>query len=213
VTDVRELQAEIERVRAERGFMNDPVLLLCLLTEELGEVAAEIKKTWSDNYPDLVIDDLASEISDVYVGLSALASASTSISKTPSVRSSSARTHPADGTPLARMTRHRPVGKKSHLTPTLPTLDELRTYRQAINEIATSFGASSVRVLGSIGPGADPDLRPWIRPWNVQSAGSMMWSMSSRSRPGSTYGSRSRSCCLRPSTMTSARSRTGSRTK
>ena len=55
--------------------MNDPVRLLCLLTEELGEVAAEIKKTWSDNYPDLVIDDLASEISDVYVGLSALASA------------------------------------------------------------------------------------------------------------------------------------------
>ncbi len=39
--------------------MNDPVRLLCLLTEELGEVAAEIKKTWSDNYPDLVIDDLA----------------------------------------------------------------------------------------------------------------------------------------------------------
>jgi len=75
VTDVRDLQAEIKRVRAERGFMNDPVRLLCLLTEELGEVAAEIKKTWSDNYPDLAIDDLASEISDVYVGLSALASA------------------------------------------------------------------------------------------------------------------------------------------
>ncbi len=75
MTDVRELQAEIERVRAERGYMNDPVRLLCLLTEELGEIAAEIKKTWSDNYPDLVIDDLASEISDVYVGLSALASA------------------------------------------------------------------------------------------------------------------------------------------
>ena len=71
---LRELQASIEGVRSERGFTTDPVRVLCLLVEEVGEVAAEIKKTWSDNYPALVIDDLRAELADVFVLLSALAS-------------------------------------------------------------------------------------------------------------------------------------------
>lgn len=69
-----ELQQSIESTRAERGFTTDPVRLLCLLIEEVGEVAAEVKKTWSDNYPALHNDDLADELADVFVLLSALAS-------------------------------------------------------------------------------------------------------------------------------------------
>ncbi len=64
----------IETVRSERGFTTDPVRVLCLLIEEVGEVAAEIKKTWSDNYPPLVVDDLRDELADVFVLVSALAS-------------------------------------------------------------------------------------------------------------------------------------------
>lgn len=44
-----------------------------------------------------------------------------------------------------------------------PTLDELRTHREAINEIVGSFGASNVRVFGSVaredaGDQSDVDL-------------------------------------------------------
>lgn len=45
-----------------------------LLVEEVGEVAAEIKKTWSPNYPDLTVDKLSEELADAFVLLSALAS-------------------------------------------------------------------------------------------------------------------------------------------
>ena len=72
---LQELQRAIETTRAERGFTTDPVRLLCLLVEEVGEVAAEVKKTWSDNYPDPSDEDLADELADVFVVLSALASA------------------------------------------------------------------------------------------------------------------------------------------
>lgn len=74
MTDVWELQELISATRAERGFTTDPVRLLCLLTEEVGEIAGELKKTWSPNYPELVPAELADEIADVYVLLNALAS-------------------------------------------------------------------------------------------------------------------------------------------
>ncbi len=74
MTDVGQLQELIATTRAERGFTTDPVRLLCLLTEEVGEIAGELKKTWSPNYADLVVTDLADEIADVYVLLNALAS-------------------------------------------------------------------------------------------------------------------------------------------
>ena len=72
---LQELQRAIDVARAERGFTTDPVRLLCLLVEEVGEVAAEVKKTWSDNYPAPSDEDLADELADVFVVLSALASA------------------------------------------------------------------------------------------------------------------------------------------
>ena len=74
VTTLPELQQLIEATRAERGFTTDPVRLLCLLVEEVGEVAAEVKKTWSDNYPDIQLEELGDELADVFVLLSALAS-------------------------------------------------------------------------------------------------------------------------------------------
>ncbi len=74
MSELSELQQRIAHVRSERGFTTDSVRILTLLTEELGEVAGELKKTWSKNYADLVPEDLANEISDVFVLLSALAS-------------------------------------------------------------------------------------------------------------------------------------------
>ncbi len=71
--DVAVLQDRIAAVRAERGFTTDPLRLLGLLTEELGEVAGQLKRTWSANYPELVTQDLADELADVFVLLSALA--------------------------------------------------------------------------------------------------------------------------------------------
>jgi diadenosine tetraphosphate (Ap4A) HIT family hydrolase/NTP pyrophosphatase (non-canonical NTP hydrolase) len=74
MSSLHDLQQRIAATRSERGFTADPVRLLGLLIEEVGEVATEIKKTWSDNYPDLVADDLANELADVLVLVSALAS-------------------------------------------------------------------------------------------------------------------------------------------
>ena len=74
MSSLADVQKQIASVRSERGFTTDPVRILALLTEELGEVAAEVKKTWSDNYPDLVPEDLGNELADVLVLVSALAS-------------------------------------------------------------------------------------------------------------------------------------------
>lgn len=74
MTQLSELQSTIESIRAERGFTTDPVQMLTLLVEEVGEVASELKKTWSPNYPDLVVADLADELADVFTLVSALAS-------------------------------------------------------------------------------------------------------------------------------------------
>jgi len=73
MSELSELQARIAVVRAERGFTTDPVRLLTLLVEEVGEVAAELKKTWSANYPDLDVQDLANELADAFTLISALA--------------------------------------------------------------------------------------------------------------------------------------------
>ncbi len=75
MTDLADLQHLIVETRAGRGFTTDPVRLLCLLTEEVGEVAAEIKRTWSPNYPAPDVEALAAELADSFVVLSALASA------------------------------------------------------------------------------------------------------------------------------------------
>jgi len=75
MAELADLQALIEAVRAERGFTTDPVRVLTLLVEEVGEVAAELKKTWSANYPAMEVKDLADELADVFVLVSALASA------------------------------------------------------------------------------------------------------------------------------------------
>ncbi len=74
MTELSELQAAIEATRRNRGFTTDPIRVLTLLVEEVGEVAAELKKTWSANYDDMVVEELADELADVFVLLSALAS-------------------------------------------------------------------------------------------------------------------------------------------
>ena len=47
--------------------------VLALLVEEIGEVARELKKTWSPNYGDFSADRLAAELADVLVLVCALA--------------------------------------------------------------------------------------------------------------------------------------------
>ena len=45
MSQLADLQSAISKTgRAERGFVTDPVKLQVLLTEEVGEIAAEIKK-------------------------------------------------------------------------------------------------------------------------------------------------------------------------
>ena len=53
--------------------MTDPLKIFILLNEEVGEMAAEIKKTWSKNYDEFDVDKLEEEIADSFVLLSALA--------------------------------------------------------------------------------------------------------------------------------------------
>jgi NTP pyrophosphatase (non-canonical NTP hydrolase) len=73
MTDLADLQAEIVAERAVRGFTTDPVRVLTLLVEEVGEVARELKKTWSPNYDGFSADRLAPELADVIVLVCALA--------------------------------------------------------------------------------------------------------------------------------------------
>lgn len=74
MTDLSDLQQQINATRAARGFTTDPLKIHILLTEEVGEVANELKKTWSKNYDGFSKDNVADEISDVFVLLTALAS-------------------------------------------------------------------------------------------------------------------------------------------
>jgi NTP pyrophosphatase (non-canonical NTP hydrolase) len=72
--DISDLQEAIARKRRERGFTHDPIRLQLLLSEELGEVASELKRIWSKNYDAFDPNALADEIADMFVLLSALAS-------------------------------------------------------------------------------------------------------------------------------------------
>lgn len=74
MTSLTDLQARITETRSIRGFTTDPVHLVVLLAEELGEVAREVKKRWSPNYGDFEPERLAPELADTFVLLSALAS-------------------------------------------------------------------------------------------------------------------------------------------
>ncbi len=74
MSDLAELQRLIVQTRASRGFTTEPVQILTLLVEEVGEIASELKKTWSPNYSELVLSELGDEIADALVLLSALAS-------------------------------------------------------------------------------------------------------------------------------------------
>ena len=68
-----DLQKTIGKIRKERGFTTDPIRIFALLAEEAGEVAKELKKTWSKNYGAFDRNMLADEIVDVQVCLVALA--------------------------------------------------------------------------------------------------------------------------------------------
>ena len=61
MTDLATLQSDIATERTSRGFTTDPLRLLTLLTEEMGEIARELKKTWSPNYEAFDVDRLALE--------------------------------------------------------------------------------------------------------------------------------------------------------
>lgn len=73
MTDLANLQRRIAEERGKRGFVTDPVKLAVLLTEEVGEIASELKRLWSKNYDEFSADRLKEEIADTFVILAALA--------------------------------------------------------------------------------------------------------------------------------------------
>jgi NTP pyrophosphatase (non-canonical NTP hydrolase) len=73
MADLRELQSLVSKIRRERGFTMDPLKIFILLNEEIGEVAAELKRVWSSNYDAFSKADLEDELADVLVCLLALA--------------------------------------------------------------------------------------------------------------------------------------------
>ena len=73
MADLHELQSLVAKVRKERGFTMHPIRIFTLLTEEIGEVARELKRTWSPNYDAFSKEDLEEEMADVLVCLLALA--------------------------------------------------------------------------------------------------------------------------------------------
>ena len=74
MSTLAELQQLVQQTRQARGFTMEPLKIFALLSEEVGEVAAELKRTWSPNYDDFAQDALADELADVLVCLLALAS-------------------------------------------------------------------------------------------------------------------------------------------
>ena len=73
MTDLANLQKRIAEERGKRSFVTDPVKLGVLLTEEVGEIASELKRLWSKNYDEFRVDRLQDEIADALVILAALA--------------------------------------------------------------------------------------------------------------------------------------------
>ena len=72
MSTLQELQTLVHQVRQARGFTMEPLQIFALLTEEVGEVATELKRTWSPNYDGFSQDALADELADVLVCLLAL---------------------------------------------------------------------------------------------------------------------------------------------
>jgi NTP pyrophosphatase (non-canonical NTP hydrolase) len=70
---LKNLQAKVAALRKERGFTQDPERVLLLLVEEVGEVAQQLKRTWSPNYDSFSKDAIAEELADVLFVLLGLA--------------------------------------------------------------------------------------------------------------------------------------------
>jgi NTP pyrophosphatase (non-canonical NTP hydrolase) len=71
--EMKVMQSEVNEIRRLRGFTMEPLKIFTLLNEEIGEVASELKRTWSKNYDSFSKVRLAEEIADVQVCLFALA--------------------------------------------------------------------------------------------------------------------------------------------
>jgi len=67
------LQERIVATRMARGYTVDPLRLFMLLGEELGEIARELKRTWTTGEGTLDKARLGDEIADATVLLYALA--------------------------------------------------------------------------------------------------------------------------------------------
>jgi len=69
-----QIQQEIREVRRQRGFTTERSRSLTLIVEELGEVARQLKRTWSANYDAFDAHQLGDELADTFNLLYALAS-------------------------------------------------------------------------------------------------------------------------------------------
>lgn len=74
LAELKDLQKRIVDTRKERGFVTDPLKIQILLSEEVGEISAELKRLWSKNYDSFSEERVSNEIADTFVLLSALAS-------------------------------------------------------------------------------------------------------------------------------------------
>ena len=75
LSSLRSLQKKISELRKKRGFTQDPERALILLVEEVGEVAQQLKRSWSPNYDTFSNNAIAEELADVFfvlLGLSDL---------------------------------------------------------------------------------------------------------------------------------------------
>jgi len=73
MSDINQLSQRIVEKRTERGFVTDPLKIHLLLTEEVGEIAGELKRSWSKNYDGFSRERLSEEIGDAFCLLVALA--------------------------------------------------------------------------------------------------------------------------------------------
>ena len=73
MTSLLDFQKRIADEREKRGFVTEPIKIALLLSEEVGEIASEIKRLWSKNYDRFCADRLEEEIADTFVVLAALA--------------------------------------------------------------------------------------------------------------------------------------------
>ena len=74
MAESKDVQNRVHTVRSNRGFSMEPVQILAMLTEEVGEVAKALKPTWSKNYGELDKENLEEELADILVCTMALAS-------------------------------------------------------------------------------------------------------------------------------------------